>query len=79
MGQKGKKGIVRRTRRRDNGMAFTAGVSPLPTRDHLTRTLQLLRAALRLWEAKREHARGSWRRDFARPRQIAGRVERLDA
>jgi hypothetical protein len=68
MGQKGKKETGRRARRRQNGMAMTAGVAPLPSRDQFSRTLQLLRAALRLWEAKNEHLRSVrvWRRDFVR-------------
>jgi hypothetical protein len=81
MGQKGKKTAERRTRRRDNGMAVTAGVSPLPTRDQLTRTLQLLRAALRLWEAKHERLESPrvWRKDFGRTSAAAPAIERLDA
>jgi hypothetical protein len=81
MEEKGNKGAGRRARRRENGMALKAGVSPLPTRDRLTRTVQLLRAALRLWEAKHEHLQRprSWRKHFARPADIAGRTEGLDA
>ncbi|MEY2577107.1 MAG: hypothetical protein QOF80_2594 [Verrucomicrobiota bacterium] len=68
MGPEGKKETVRRTRRRLNGMAATTGVTAPPTRDQFTRTLQLLRAALRLWEAKHERSQGQrvWRRDFVR-------------
>jgi len=64
MGQKGKTEAERRTRRRNNGMATTAGMSDPPARSSFTRTLALLRAALRAWEAKNEHllARSSWRR-----------------
>ena len=72
MGQKGKKAAVRRTRRRDNGMARTAGVSKAPRRDRLTRTLQLLRAALRLWEVRHEHldAPRVWRKQLVRPSEV---------
>jgi hypothetical protein len=81
MEPKGKKGTVRRARRRLNGMAVTAGVTPLPTRDQFTRTLQLLRAALRLWEAKNAHQQAPrvWRRDFVRPGNGARPVQHLDA
>ena len=67
MGQNGKKTAARRTRRRDNGMAMTAGISHAPRRDRLTRTLQLLRAALRLWEVRHEHLQAPrvWRKQLA--------------
>jgi hypothetical protein len=66
MGQQGKKVAVKRMRRRDNGMAMTAGISRAPRRDRLTRTLQLLRAALRLWEVRHEHLQAPrvWRRQL---------------
>lgn len=81
MEPKGKKGVVRRTRRRLNGMAVTAGVTPLPARDQFTRTLQLLRAALRLWEAKNAHQQAprSWRRDFVRSGNGTRPVQNQDA
>ena len=72
MEQKEKKGPAKRTRRRDNGMAMTAGISRAPRRDRLTRTLQLLRAALRLWEVRHEHLEAPrvWRKQFVRPSQV---------
>ena len=77
MGQTGKKAAVQRARRRDNGMARTAGVSPLPKRDRLTRTLQLLRAALRLWEARHEHLQAPqvWRKQLVRPVNVPEQIE----
>ena len=64
MGQKGKKEIRRRMRRRDNGMAATAGISSAPKVEPITRTLALLAAALRAWEARNDHlrTRNVWRR-----------------
>ena len=78
MQPKGKKPVVRRRRRRDNGMAKTAGIAKAPRRDRLTRTLQLLRAALRLWEVKHEQLEGPrvWRKHFARREPVAVPVER---
>jgi hypothetical protein len=81
MGQEGKKEPARRMRRRNIGMAGTAGVSDPPTRGSFTRTLALLRAALRAWEARNEHllTRPVWqRRDQAeenrgRTSEIGGR------
>ena len=72
MGQKGKKAVVRRTRRKENGMAMTAGIARAPRRDRLTRTLQLLRAALRLWEVRHAHLEAPrvWRKQFAQPSQV---------
>lgn len=72
MGQQGKKAGERRTRRRDNGMAKTAGVSHVPRRDRLSRTLQLLRAALRLWEVRHEHLQAPrvWRKQLVQPGEV---------
>ena len=77
MEQKGKKGTARRARRRQTGRATTAGVAPLPSRDQFSRTLQLLRAALRLWEAKNEHLRSVrvWRRDFVRSENVSRQLD----
>jgi hypothetical protein len=77
MGQTGKKAAVKRARRRDNGMARTAGVSPLPKRDRLTRTLQLLRAALRLWEVRHEHLQAPriWRKQLVRSDDVPHRTK----
>jgi hypothetical protein len=63
MGRKGKKENKRRMRRRDSGTA-TAGISSSPKVESITSTLALLRAALRLWEARNEHlrTRSVWRR-----------------
>ena len=71
MGQKGKKAAVRRTRRKENGMAMTAGIARTARRDRLTRTLQLLRAALRLWEVRHAHLETPrvWRKQLVRPSQ----------
>ena len=79
MGQTGKKRAERRTRRRDNGMAKTAGVSRVPRRDRLTRTLQLLRAALRLWEVRHEHVQAPrvWRKQVG-PNETLRSVEDPD-
>jgi hypothetical protein len=41
---------VRRPNRKLNGMAETAGVADPPVRGRLTRTLALVKAALRVWE-----------------------------
>jgi hypothetical protein len=64
MGRKEKKEARRRMRRRDNGMASTAGISSAPKVEPITRTLALLSAALRAWEARNEHlrSRSVWRR-----------------
>ena len=77
MGQKGKKEVVRRTRRRDNGMARTAGIAKAPRRDRLTRTLQLLRAALRLWEVRHEQVSAPrvWRKQLVRTEEAVARVK----
>jgi len=42
---------VRRANRRLNGMAETAGLPDPPKRGRLMRTLALIDAALRVWEA----------------------------
>ena len=77
MAQKVKKTAVRRTRRRDNGMAKTAGISRAPRRDRLTRTLQLLRAALRLWEVRHEHLQAPrvWRKELVAAREVPRSIE----
>jgi hypothetical protein len=64
MGRKEKKEARRRMRRRDNGMAATAGISSAPKVEPITRTLALLGAALRVWEARNGHlqTRSVWRR-----------------
>jgi hypothetical protein len=64
MGRKEKKETRRRMRRRDNGMAATAGISSSAKVEPITRTLALLGAALRAWEARNEHrrTRSVWRR-----------------
>lgn len=52
-----------RANRRFNGMAATAGLPDPPTRGRFTRTLALLDAALRVWEANHLPRRQSvWRR-----------------
>jgi len=53
-------------------MAATAGIARAPRRDRLTRTLQLLRAALRLWEARHAHpdAPRIWRKQPVRPSEV---------
>ena len=57
-----KKGNVRRTNRRLNGMGTQAGFPDPPRRGQLTRTLALIDAALRVWEASRgRHPAGRWR------------------
>jgi hypothetical protein len=48
-------GRSRRIRRRENGMAETAGLSRGPREESLMRTLTMLNAALRVWEAKNGH------------------------
>lgn len=55
MGQTLKMERPRRTRRRNNGMALTAGVARQPAQDQFSRTLSPLRAALRVWETKHGH------------------------
>jgi hypothetical protein len=64
MARKEKKEARRRMRRRDNGMAATAGISSAPKVEPITRTLALLGAALRVWEARNGHlqTRSVWRR-----------------
>jgi hypothetical protein len=52
---------LRRTKRRLNGMAHTAGFSDPPTRGRFTRTLALVDAALRVWEAKQPRRASVWR------------------
>ena len=53
----------RRARRKENGMAVTAGVSKVHRGEDLPRTMSLLRAALALWEAKHGGAtRSVWQR-----------------
>ena len=52
---------VRRANRRLNGMAETAGLPDPPTRGRLTRTLALLDAALRVWEANQPRRASVWR------------------
>ena len=42
----------RRARRKENGMAATAGISRAYRGEDMPRTMSLLRAALALWEAK---------------------------
>ena len=76
MGQKEKREPARRMRRRDSGRADTAGVSDPPVRGSFSRTLALLRAALRAWEARNEHlsTRSVWQR-----RDQAEGHRRLDA
>ena len=52
-----------RANRRLNGMAASAGLPDPPMRGRLTRTLALLDAALRVWEANHLPRRESvWRR-----------------
>jgi len=60
----GKKRAARRAQRRKNGMATTAGISSVSRPETITRTLALLRAALRVWEARNGHlqARSVWQR-----------------
>lgn len=72
MSRRGKRAVERRTRRRDNGMAKTAGISHVPRRDRLSRTLQLLRAALRLWEVRHEHLESPrvWRKQLVQPSEV---------
>ena len=61
-----KKERARRARRRENGMAITAGVSKKPA-EPLTRSMSLLRAALAVWEAKHGSTplRSVWKRQAA--------------
>ncbi len=61
-----KKEQTPRTRRRDNGMAMTAGVSKPSGRERFSRSLALIRAALQVWEAKHGYSQhGSpWRRRY---------------
>ena len=59
-----KKDSVRRTNRRLNGMGTQAGFPDPPRRGQLTRTLALIDAALRVWEATRgRHPAGRWRHE----------------
>ena len=58
-------------------MAKTAGISRAPRRDRLTRTLQLLRAALRLWEVRHEHLHAPrvWRKQFVQVGEVSPPIE----
>ena len=51
----------RRANRKLNGMAETAGLADPPTRGRLTRTLALLKAALRVWETNHPPRAKVWR------------------
>ncbi len=75
MGQKEKSEAGRRARRRNNGMAATTGVADPPSRGSFTRTLALLRAALRAWEARNEHLlnRPVWERRDQKDDRSRGR------
>jgi hypothetical protein len=58
-----KKERARRARRRENGMAMTAGVSKKPAAERFSGSMALLRAALQVWETKHGFHSGSvWRR-----------------
>ena len=52
---------ARRANRRLNGMGARAGVPDPPMRGRLTRTLALLDAALRVWEANQPRPPAVWR------------------
>jgi hypothetical protein len=52
---------ARRANRRLNGMAAKTGIPDPPTRGRLTRTLALLDAALRVWEANQPRHAPVWR------------------
>jgi len=52
---------VGRAKRRLNGMADTAGRAEPPTRARWTRTLALLDAALKVWEANQPRRASVWR------------------
>ncbi|MFL6539721.1 MAG: hypothetical protein ACJ8HU_03080 [Chthoniobacterales bacterium] len=54
----------RRTRRRENGMAEVAGIARPPQHDRVMRSMALLKAALRVWEAKhlQSKVRSPWQR-----------------
>ena len=52
---------ARRANRRLNGMAQTAGLPDPPRRGRLARTLALLDAALRVWEANQPRRATVWR------------------
>ena len=57
---------ARRARRRENGMAATAGVSKVRNGEDVPRTMSLVRAALALWEAKHGAGKRSvWQRRAA--------------
>ena len=45
--------VAPRTKRRLNGMGNKAGVPDRPIRGHFMRTVALIDAALRVWEAKK--------------------------
>jgi hypothetical protein len=62
--QPAKQARTRRIRRRENGMAETAGITRAPREESLMRTLTMLNAALRVWEAKNGHQqfRSVWAR-----------------
>jgi hypothetical protein len=54
---------ARRARRREIGMAKTAGVTKATGGEKLSRSLSLVRAALQVWEAKHgTQTRSVWRR-----------------
>ena len=56
----------RRARRKENGMAVTAGISRAHRGEDGTRSMSLLRAALALWEAKHGGpTRSAWNRHRA--------------
>jgi hypothetical protein len=65
-------GGVRRANRRLNGMGTKAGVPDPPARGRFTRTLALLNAALRVWEANhsRRPISSPWQRRT--PRDACG-------
>src|SRR5919106_6971454 len=52
---------TRRANRRLNGMGESAGVPDPPVRGRLTRTLALLDAALKVWEANQPRRASVWR------------------
>jgi len=63
-GGKPKRERYGRARRRSNGMAQTAGLACGPREEPLTRTLTILNAALRAWEARHGYSqfRSVWQR-----------------
>jgi hypothetical protein len=52
-------------KRRVHGTAATAGNAAPPTRGHFARTVALLDAALRVWEANQPQRPTVWRRRFS--------------